>query len=284
MEGIRQKVPPGVLPHLSGEDKRYLEEVFSRFQGWPSLEHIWQLMDEAWAGFGCDPAVTDDRIAQFYRHPVWLLNGLFVEQHDESLYNRRIFTESILEKRPARVADYGGGFGGLARMIGKVSSSTLVEVVDPHPHPAAIALAEETENVRYVSKLSGSYDVLIATDVFEHVPDPVRLAGKMVEHLPEGGRFLIANCFEPVIRCHLPQLFHLRYAWDPVMAALGMETIRRVAYANIYVRTGSADIVSAREVAHCAERLYPGIERFPRIGRSRLGRWLVRKVCSRPRH
>ena len=112
MEGMRKKLPSGVFLHLSDEDKRYLDEVFSRFNGWPSLEDVWQLMDEAWAGFGCDPAVMDDRIAQFYCHPVWLLNGLFVEQHEESLHNRRIFTESILEKTPARVADYGGGFGG----------------------------------------------------------------------------------------------------------------------------------------------------------------------------
>jgi len=84
-----------------------------------------------------------------------------------------------------------------------------VEVVEPHPHPAAVALAEETPNVRYVSELTGEYDLLIATDVYEHVPDPISLAFSTASHLSIGGRYLIANCFSPVIACHLPQLFHL---------------------------------------------------------------------------
>ena len=97
------------------------------------------------------------------------------------------------------MADFGGGFGGLARFIGAALPQASVDVVEPHPHPATIALAADTPNVRFVPELSGDYDLLIATDVFEHVPNPIALAASTASHLRVGGSYLIANCFAPVI-------------------------------------------------------------------------------------
>lgn len=37
----------------------------------------------------------DARIGSFYAHPVWLLNGLFIEQNAQSLANRRGFTDWV---------------------------------------------------------------------------------------------------------------------------------------------------------------------------------------------
>jgi site-specific recombinase XerC len=74
------------------------------------------------------------------------------------------------------VADYGGGFVALARLLGSAMCDKQVEVVEPHPHAAAIALAAATPNVRNVPELTGHYVLLIATDVFTHVPDPIDLA------------------------------------------------------------------------------------------------------------
>lgn len=164
-----------MLLRLTANEQTYLANVFNRFNGYPSLEQLWQLMDEQWQVHNCDPLHMDDRITAFYRHPVWLLNGLFIEQDSQSLVNRHVFTDWVAAQRPVRVADFGGGFGGLARLIGARLPNTQVELVDPFPHQAAIALASDTPNVRFVPELTGTYDILIATDVFEHVPDPLLL-------------------------------------------------------------------------------------------------------------
>ena len=170
MTEIDTFVPARILQHLTTAEKEYLEGVFDRFGGYPELEQVWSLMDEPWVELGCDPLNMDERVTAYYQHPVWLLNGLFVERHELSLDNRRRFTQWIVAQAPQRVADFGGGFGGLARFIGEALPNAQVEVVDPHPHPAAIALAADTPNVRFVPELTGEYDILIATDVFEHVP------------------------------------------------------------------------------------------------------------------
>lgn len=101
----------------------------------------------------------------------------------------------------------------------------MLQVVEPHRHPAAIALATNEPNVRFVLELSGEYDLLIATDVFEHVPDPIGLAAQTGAYLRVDGQCLIANCFQPVILCHLPSCFTLTMPgttpckplyWNPV--------------------------------------------------------------------
>jgi hypothetical protein len=117
---------PLVCAPLGHAESAYLSEVFERCNGYPSLQQLWQLMDEPWQELGCDPLHMDERVTAYYNHPVWLLNGLFIEQARQSLEHRRVFTDWVKAKRPLRVADYGGGFGGLARMIGTVLPQTKV--------------------------------------------------------------------------------------------------------------------------------------------------------------
>lgn len=278
MTELERYVSPLVIEHLTVDEQDYLSEIFCRFRGFPTLEQVWGLMDEPWRTLDCDPLQMDERVRSFYEHPVWMLNGLFIEQHDLSLRNRKSFTSWVLGQSPRRIADFGGGFGGLARFIGEASPSSIVEVIEPHPHPAAIALAENTPNVRYVSELSGEYDLLIATDVFEHVPDPIELAHGTAAHLHVGGLYLIANCFQPVILCHLPQLFHLHYAWEPAMRAMGLKPGETVSYGRAYRRTGEFDVAAARRIGECARMLYPWIQRIPK-GKTRIGRGLVKAFC-----
>ena len=92
---------------------------------------------------------------------------------------------------PVLVADYGGGFGVLALLLGAALPKAQVELVEPHPHAAAIALAAYTPNVRYVLELTGSYDLLIATDVFEHVPIP--LASRVPQRV-SAHRWHLSDC------------------------------------------------------------------------------------------
>jgi hypothetical protein len=275
---LNKMIPAIVLQNLTLAEKEYFTEIFYRFGGYPNLDEVWSLMDELWISLGCDPLNIDERVNLYYKHPVWLLNGLYIEQHPESLSYRKKFTKWVLGQNPKRVADFGGGFGGLARFIGEALPHVQIEVVDPHPHPAAIALAAATPNVRYVSKLSGEYDILIATDVFEHVPDPIGLVAETAANLRIGGKYLIANCFEPVIRCHLPQLFHFSISWDSAMQGMGLKLSDEVSYGRAFCRQGPIDITTALEKAECGRKLYPFVSWLPR-GKIRFGKILMRFFC-----
>lgn len=278
MNSLAEIVPFRVLHNLSASEREYLEVTFARFNGFPDLEQMWFLLDEPWIELGCDPLVIDERIGMYYQHPVWVLNGLFIDQHVQSLENRRHFTQWVVAQEPKRVADFGGGFGGLARLIGIALPNAVVEVVEPYPHPSAIALSADIPNVRFVQSLTDSYDLLIATDVFEHVSDPIGLAFKTAQYLNIGGQFLIANCFAPVIRCHLPQLFHLQISWDFIMKAIGLVPGETVSYARAYRRQYLGNIKVAREIAECSQKFYPWISWLPR-GKSRTGRILMSTFC-----
>jgi hypothetical protein len=163
----------------------------------------------------------------------------------------------------------------LARMIGDRCPGTEVHVVEPHPHAVALSLAGSTSNVRYVPELSGTYDVLIATDVFEHVPDPLAMIVNTAEHLRLGGTYLIANCFWPVIRCHLPSTFHFRWSWDAAMAALNLQPAEIVSYGRAYKRTGPLSCAVARRIEQRSKRWFGLIERMPTRVRGRVARLLV---------
>ena len=239
------------------------------------LEGMWALMDAAWEECQCDQEVMDDRIARFYAHPVWLLNGLFIEQHVESLNNRRDFTDYVASLKPRRIADFGGGYGTLARMIGSRCSDTEVHIIEPHPHAAAVSLAEQTHNVRYVPEFSGEYNVLIATDVFEHVPDPLALVERTAAHLRTGGEYLIANCFWPVILCHLPSTFHFRWSWDAAMKAMNLQPGKPVTYGRAYQKTGPVSSITARKVENRSKHWFRLIERMPGRIRGRAARLLI---------
>ena len=66
--------------HLTLAEKDYLNKIFKRFNGFPNLEQIWRLIDEVWTELGCDQYKMDDeKIILFYQHPVWILNGFFIE-------------------------------------------------------------------------------------------------------------------------------------------------------------------------------------------------------------
>lgn len=263
---MKSVIPSLVLKELNPNEIAWLENTFSRFNHqYPSLEELWSLMDEVWRELNCDSSVIDDRITKFYNHPIWLLNGLFIEQHEISLMYRRIFTEWVFLHSPQRVADYGGGFGTLARMIGRALPDTTVEVIEPHPHPAAVALANETLNVRYCQELTGNYDLIIATDVFEHVPDPLCLVFQTAEHLKPHGYYLIANCFHPVILCHLPQTFHFQFTWNTALKKMGLLPIEPVAYGYAFQRDEKLSLDNARIVEQESIKLFKLTRKFPKF-------------------
>ena len=253
---------------IKAQDQQWLLSVFERFGGYPELSQIWSLMDETWRALSCDPTVLDERIGAYYSHPVWLLNGLFIEQDAQSMDNRQQFTDWVVRQFPRRVAEFGGGFGGLARMIGRALPTADVEVIEPHPHPIAIGRSGRTPNVRYRGVLHGEYDVMIATDVFEHVPDPLQLVYVTAGHLRLGGQYLIANCFAPVILCHLPQTFHFRHSWDLALQAMGLTPADSVAYGRVFIREAPLNLAAARAEESRSRKLWRVTQYLPgRISR-----------------
>lgn len=253
---IKNLVPTSFEPYLTDEEREYLEAVFRRFNGYPNMIELWELMDEQWVEHGCDPLNLDERVSRFYDHPVWLLNGLFIEQDELSLAHRGTFVDWIAELNPERVADIGGGTGCLARMIGQRLPNAQIEVIEPHPKACAVAACSGFSNVSFQRELEGSFDLLIATDVFEHVDDPIKLVADTAKNLAQDGTYLMANCFLPEILCHLPQHFHLNAAWDPVMRTLGFVPGVRVGYGRCYrLANKPFNLAAAYDLSARAEKI-----------------------------
>ncbi len=190
------------------------------------LEQMWYLMDLIWDDFGCDNKNLNwDSIGKFYSHPVWLLNGLFIEQHEVSMGHRHAISDWIIKNYLKNVIDYGGGFGTLARMVAKKDQNINMNIYEPHPSKFGLKRAAEFHNINIIGKLEGEYDCLMSTDVLEHVPDPLNDFSNMIKSVKLNGYLVIANAFYPMIKCHLPQDFHFRYTFNQFAKMMGLEVV-----------------------------------------------------------
>lgn len=229
----------------------------------PSLEQLWSLMDQAWERCGCDNRSPDpEGLARFYRDPVWLLNGMFIEQHAVSMGHRQAITAAVAPLAPKRVVDCGGGFGTLARLLAEALPQAEIAICEPFPPRHGIESCQPFANIRFVPELTRqSFDVLVSTDVLEHLPDPLALLAAMVDAVRPGGHLLIANCFFPVIACHLPCTFHLRYSFNRFCQALGLEVLGpcKGSHATIYHRAQmlKPDWPRLRAMERRSQRLFP---------------------------
>lgn len=229
----------------------------------PSLEQLWGLMDQIWERHTCDNRAPDpDLLSAFYRDPIWLLNGMFVEQHSVSMGHRQAITAAVTALAPDRVLDFGGGFGTLARLLAEALPQAEIAICEPYPPRHGIESCKPFPNIRFVAQLSTqSVDVLVSTDVLEHVSDPLALLAAMVNVVRPGGHLFIANCFYPVILCHLPCTFHLRYSFNNFCRALGLEVLGPCtgSHATIYRRTHvmEPDWPRLRDMERRSQQLFP---------------------------
>jgi 2-polyprenyl-6-hydroxyphenyl methylase/3-demethylubiquinone-9 3-methyltransferase len=193
------------------------------------LEQIWYLMDMIWSNYGCDNiALNWNKIGQFYSDPVWLLNGFFIEQHPESMQHRHAISGWIQNNcnPQVKIIDYGGGFGTLAIILSSKCSGASIDIFEPHPSNYALRRIKSYKNTRFIDKLeSNNYDVLVSTDVLEHVENPLDLLQDMVGSVKLDGYLIIQNCFYPVIKCHLPCTFYLRNTFDVFCKLYGLQKI-----------------------------------------------------------
>jgi len=186
-----------VSPEGIGEESSELSLLIDRFNEESSLERLWQLVDEAWLKHGCDNRLLDpSRISLFYGDPVWILNGLYTDNDSISMAHRHAITEAIASLKPLAVLDFGGGFGTLARLLAAALPQAEISICEPFPPRHGVLSCKPFPNIRFVPQLSTqSGDVLVSTDVLEHVSDPLSLLAAMVDAVRPGGHLLIANCF-----------------------------------------------------------------------------------------
>ena len=117
-------------PYLNDYERKEIGRLLNSIDpNKDDLENMWRLLDIIWDEFGCDnEKLNMDKINKFYSHPVWLLNGLFIEQHDISMSHRLHITKWIIEKKFKTIIDYGGGFGTLAKLISDRNPNINIDI------------------------------------------------------------------------------------------------------------------------------------------------------------
>ena len=225
---------------LSKSERESIENLLKKTGYDLSVEKIWEMMDYVWKKFKCNQFFYSHRkYSEFYSHPIWLLNGIFIEQHSYSMEHRINLAKSIKSKKPKRVLDFGGGFGTLAKLIAKDKHINKVEIFEPYPSKHLISSTRYVDNIAIINLFNNNYyDIVVSTDVLEHVHEPLALLLKLVKSLKKGGYIYVANCFSPVIRCHLPCTFHLRITFDLFCNLMGLKKVGTCSnnYAQIYQR------------------------------------------------
>ena len=191
----------------------------------PTIDWVWSEMDRVWDEQGLDnlSSLSNEQFGRFYSHPVWVMNGIFTELDPTSMQHRKAISEFMKANGLKKIADYGGGSGVLAKVISETDPEAVVDVVEPYASDFFKNRLQDIDQVKFKSGFEGEvYDVAIAQDVLEHVTNAVEVAFEMAKNVKEGGKLIYANCFYPVIKCHLPQTFYLRYTFKYVMNAMGL--------------------------------------------------------------
>ena len=229
------------------------------------LEKIWYLMDLVWDEYGCNNKKLNwDKIGQFYSHPVWLLNGLFIEQDDMSMGHRHAISDWVVQNDFTSVVDYGGGFGTLAKLIADKGDQIKIDIYEPYPSDFGLKRINGYTNIDFTNVLNNEYQCLLSTDVLEHVEDPLSVFSTMIGSVRTGGYLVIANCFYPVIKCHLPQNFHFRFTFNLFAKLMGLERIGQLngSHATIYKKSVKKTINWGllRKVEVMSKNMFPLIQ------------------------
>lgn len=226
---------------LDADERDYLSGLPEHL---PPIEWLWSEMDRIWHAQGLDNRISlgEQELQRYYRHPVWIANGVFTAMDPASVGHRKAIAQYVQASGHVEVADYGGGFGELARAIAATSEAVRVSVIEPHVTPVARGLSAGNPRINFVPFLEAEqYDLIIAQDILEHLAAPTATVDLFARSVKPGGQVIIANCFFPVIQCHLPATFHLRHTFRFIVHSLGLRYAGSVAgaeHAKIFIRDG----------------------------------------------
>lgn len=229
---------------LTQDDIDYLRTLHN--DNLPDVEWLWKEMDRVWDVLKLNNkvALEKQRISDFYSHPVWVLNGVFSAVDPVSVKHRESIAAFIRGINVKRVADYGGGFGELALKVHDVAPDVKIDIVEPYISKLGKARLEGHAKIDLLDNLEQHYDCVIAQDVLEHVEYPLSLTKKLVNSTKLGGYLIFANCFCPVIKCHLPSTFYLRHTFKLVVKGMGLKFDGRVdgvPHALVFKKVGKID-------------------------------------------
>ena len=114
-----------------------------------------------------------------------------------------------IDSKASRVMDLGCGNGWLARALlpsGKtvisvdISAKNVREVLTRYDNPAHFGLVADAMKLPLNA---GSLDCIVASEVMEHSPDPVRFLSELAKALRPGGQLIITVPFDEHLRYHL---------------------------------------------------------------------------------
>lgn len=262
---------------LSSNEIEYLKTLHREL---PPVEWVWKEMDRIWDDLHLNNrlSLSTQPIDEFYRHPVWLMNGVFTALDPTSGGHRKAIAVCLDQRGSKRIADYGGGFGELALGIARSILDASVSIIEPYPSKAGLDRIRQEPRIGFVSDLSlGDYDAVVAQDVLEHVEYPISLAYQIADSARDGGIVVFANCFSPVIKCHLPANFHLRHTFRLVMKAMGLRYLGKISgaeHAEIFERIGPLDLRMARRAEKLSQLFGRLLNGFFGL-RSRVGRLVI---------
>lgn len=188
-----------------------------------SVDDMWMIMNQVWDDMELDNrSYNSEQLNRYYSHPAWFLNGLFIEIDRESMRHRKSIAGYFKNKKNLKILDYGGGFGTLAKEIAKITPSSKVDTYEPYASKYAYENIQEFKNIKIVNNLNENYyNVLVNTDILEHVEKPIELIAIYNKCLKKGGMLISHWNFTPCIRCHLPKHFHFRYTFNKIVPLLG---------------------------------------------------------------
>lgn len=132
-------------------------------------------------------------------------------------------------------------------------SKAKVDIVEPYASEFFKTKLSGCSGVNFVPDFSHkNYDCIIAQDVLEHVENPIETAYAMSQHVRDDGFVVFANCFYPVIKCHLPSTFYLRHTFKLVMKKMGLIYIGRIPgaeHALVFQKKNNLDLDKALSFA-----------------------------------
>lgn len=159
------------------------------------------------AEWGGRPRQSEGDVIDFYRLTDTYLFELIEFNYHHEAYQvwRQLIFDAVRNRadrpQPLSVLDYGGGIGSVLLDLATLPNLSLSYADIPgktfefaawrfRRHGIPVSLVDAS----LPDPLSGeSYDVIISLEVFDHVVDPLGLAGYLVDHLAGGG-LLIGSC------------------------------------------------------------------------------------------
>ena len=122
----------------------------------PEIDYYRSWIDKVWTDMDMNKHNHDQtKLLDFYRHPIWIIVGVFSECKPNSVINR--FNHScclgFIQKKDLMIFESGGGYGALARIILSRFGERISEydIIEPYVNSLTNLLSEPFSNLSYLN-------------------------------------------------------------------------------------------------------------------------------------